>query len=521
MRKTMLTLLSALLTLGSSPGPADATGGVCVGVRGNGPRLWAHFTSLSRITEEFGLVRGAAGGSSGSLTLFLIESVRANPLVERCGHRRCSRRERAAREALLFKAIQGVQEAGLTNDILTLVAVIQAVQDEGVEALLADPATAQAGVQALVDILSDPAVQQIVNPEIFALLAQSPDPVFHAQDIIDSLANAASFSVTDPNVFVRPGIINFEALAEVIGRLGNFLAAYGPIDRAGMTSFLQACGTPGRGLDWPDVAPLAAPGGTCGETLTTLFDDFLAASQPSDRSRLDDPIGRYVPSLVTTSVLQGDAVDAFQAAKASYFAAQPVSELGVDFDDVRFGYWGRTRDLRRAEIFLPYLFRDAKSARFTPISRAPWREILQFSPAEPGLARALELPDGRVSAGGWTDPVPTQVLRAIGCRRVVLVNRRDGIGNFTTGVASLLGASQEELDDLFDLADPRSGFSTALRRANGVWCTDWDAPDQFDITGLSAEGWSPPLETRDPRLLRYENAGTDLGIPGCTPGVPF
>lgn len=523
-----IALAAALaLQLPLSPSAAAATGfgspggGVCVGVRGNGPRLWAHFTSLARITEEFGTLRGAAGGSSGSLTLFLIESVRANPLVEDCGPRRCSRRERAAREALLFKAIQGVQDAGLTNDIVTVVALIQAVQAAGIEALLADPATAAQGVEALVDILSDPAVQSLINPELFTLLQQSPDPAFHAQDIIDSLANAASFNVDDPNVFVRPGIINFAAIAEIVGRLGSFLAGYGPLDQEGMKGFLRACGTPGRGLDWPDVAPLAAPGGTCGETFSRLFDDFLAASQPGDPSRLDDPIGRFVPALVTTSVLTGAAVPAFEAAKASYFAAQPVTELGVAFEDVRFGYWGKRRDLRRVSRRLPRLFDDAKSAQFTPIPEAPWREILQFSPAEPGLSRALELPDGRVSAGGWSDPVPTQVLRALGCRRVVLVNRRDGIGGFTTGVATLLGASQQELDDLFDLSDPSSGFSTALRRASGVWCTDWDAPDQFDIRGLSAEGWEPPLETRDPRLLRYENAGTDLGIPGCTPGVPL
>ena len=135
------------------------------------------------------------------------------------------------------------------------------------------------------------------------------------------------------------------------------------------------------------------------------------------------------------------------------------------------------------------------------------------------MSRAVALPDGRVSAGGWTDPVPAQVLRAIGCRRIVLVNRKDGIGGFTTGVAGLLGASDEELDALYDLGDPDSGFTSALIEADGVWCTDWDAPDQFDIRALSAEGYDAPLETSDQRLLSYENASTNLGIVGCTPLV--
>lgn len=500
-------------------GPNPAAG-VCVGIRGNGPRLWAHFTSLARITEEFGLVSGAAGGSSGSLSVFLVESVRANPLVEDCGRTPCSPRERAAREALLFKAIQGVEDVGLTEDILTIIDLIGVIQTEGIAALLEDPETAQEGIDALIDVLSDPAIQQIVNPELIALLLNSPDPAFHARDIVTALGNAASFTVTDPNVFVRPGVINFESISELIGRLGNFLAGYGPIDRPAYRGFLKACGRAGRGLDWPDVAPLAAPGGTCGELFISLFDAYRDALGPDDPSRLDDPIGRYVPALVTTSVLEGDAVDAFQAAKTSYFNAVPIDSLGVSFEDVRFGYWGRERDLRRVRRRLPGLFSDAKSEKFSKIGESPWREILGFSPAEPGLSRALELPDGRVSAGGWTDPVPAQVLRALGCRRTILINRRDGIGTFTTDVATQLGASADEIDDLFDLGDPDSGFTSALRDADGVWCTDWDAPPTLDIPGLSAEGFGAPLETSvRPWLRGYDGASRDIAIPGCTPGL--
>ena len=40
-----------------------------------------------------------------------------------------------------------------------------------------------------------------------------------------------------------------------------------------------------------------------------------------------------------------------------------------------------------------------------------------------------------------------------------------------------------------------------------------------DIAGLAAEGWNAPLETADSELLGYVNAGTGLGLPGCTPGV--
>ncbi len=489
----------------------------CVGIRGNGPRLWAHFSSLARIVEQFGLIGGAAGGSSGSISVFVTESIHANPLLTDCDGRVCRRDEATARMALLFKSVQALESAGLIGDVQAVVRLIGLIQAGDVDGLLNgdDP---PAGVDALVDILQDPDLQQIVNPEILELLLTSPDPVFHATDIVQGLQAALSFQVTDPTPLVRPGPINFAAFAEIVGRLGNFYAAYGPYDRQRGQAFMQSCALPGLGLDWPAVAALPAPGGTCGSLFASLFEAYLDDYDPqASPNRLDDPIGVYLRSLVTTSVLEGDAVDAFADARASYLAAQPVS-LDVDFDDVGFGYWGRPDDLARTAAGIER-FGDAKSAKFRALGGAPWREILATSPAEPGLSRALALPDGRVSAGGWSDPVPTQVLEAAGCGRVVLVNRRDGIGGFTTGVATQLGASQADLDALYDLGDPGSGFGSALVEASGVWCTDWDAPDSFDIAALAAAGWDAPLETRDPELLGYVNAGTDLGLPGCSPGV--
>ncbi len=494
---------------------------MCAGIRGNGPRLWAHFTSIARLIEHYGPLGGLAGGSSGSITLFLTESAQANPLVTDCGGRVCSRVEAGAREAFLMKAIQGLTEAGLIGDIVLIVDLIALVEERGILALLTgdDPL---AGVEALLDILSDPQVQSLINPEVIDLLLTSPDPVFHAIDLVNSLANAASFTVDDPTVFVRPGVINFDAFAEIIGRLGNFLAAYGDYDIDSARTLVDACAVPGRFMDWPTVATLPAGDSTCGDAFTELFDNYLAALDDGAPSRLDDPIGRYVQMAVTTSVLQGNAVDTYAQARTDYLAAQEIS-WDVSFDDVRFGYWGRNSDIARAESRLASDFPDFKSQRFTSLGEAPWREILTLSPAEPGLARALELPDGRVSAGGWSDPVPTQVLQALGCEEVVLVNRRDGIGAFTTGVAELLGAGDAELDALYDLSNPTSSFSDSLSRASGVWCTDWDAPDTFDIEGLSAEGYEAPFETSAPFFTQapeaYPDISPNLNLVGCTPGV--
>ena len=502
----------------SSNGTVGYQTPICVGIRGNGPRLWAHYSSIARIIEEFGPIGGAAGGSSGSVGVFLAESIHANPLVRNCGTRACSQGEFAARTALLYKSMEGLQDAGLIADVLTVVDLVAAIQAGDIVGLL-NGEEPLAGVDALIDILTDPDIQSIINPELLTLLLQSPDPVFHANDIVNGLAASLSFQVTDALPLVRPGPINFAAFANLAGRLGNFYAGYGPFDAAQTSAFLNACALPGRGMDWPAVAQLPAGDATCGERFSLLFEAYLDAFDPAnDANRLDDPIGRYLPVLATTSVLEGDAVDAFAAAKASYFAAQDVS-LDVSWSDVGFGYWGSEEDLAMVEANFAGVMDDPKVAKFRALGPSPWREILSVSPAEPGLSRALELPDDRVSTGGWSDPVPTQVLSALACERVVLVNRRDGIGGFTTGVATQIGASESDLAEQFDLSDPTSGFSLSLFQADGVWCTDWDAPGTFDIPALFAEGWNAPLETSDRKLLTYPNSGSGLGIVGCTPGA--
>ncbi|MFK7888814.1 MAG: hypothetical protein AB8G16_18300 [Gammaproteobacteria bacterium] len=490
---------------------------ICVGIRGNGPRLWAHYSSIARIIEEFGAIGGAAGGSSGSISVFLAESINANPLLRTCDGRPCSQVEFNSRMALLYKSIQGLQSTGLIADVIAVVELVDAIAAGGIEDLL-NSDEPLAGVEALLDILQDADLQNIINPELLTLILQSPDPVFHANDVVAGLQASLSFQVNDALPLVRPGPINFAAFANLVGRLGSFYAGYGPFDASSTQSFLSSCAVQGRGMDWPAVAQLPSGQSTCGEQFAALFDTFRDTYDPqTDTNRLDDPIGLYLPALVTTSVLQGEAIAEFAQAKASYFAAEPVS-LDVNFDDVGFGFWGATGDLNTVAANIG-AFDDPKSARFTSLGEDIWRNIVSVSPAEPGLSRALELPDGRVSAGGWSDAVPTQVLKALNCPRVILVNRRDGIGSFTAGVARQLGASEAQLDAQFSLEDPNSGFARSLSEADGVWCTDWDAPGTFDVAGLFAAGWNPPLETADRKLLTYGNAGTGLGIAGCTPGV--
>ena len=192
----------------------NATSSTCAGIRGNGQNLFAHYGALARHIEEYGAITCAAGGSSGSITTFVLESIWANPDLHNCasrsGVRTCSSPSRDARMSLMLKSVVGLVDTGLFGDIATVSALVDEIGARDIVALLnsEDPAE---GIDALTRVLRD--LGPLINPDLFELLANSPDPVFHATDIIDGLEKGLQFIVDDPNVFVRTSVLNFEEVA--------------------------------------------------------------------------------------------------------------------------------------------------------------------------------------------------------------------------------------------------------------------------------------------------------------------
>ncbi|MEM9863043.1 MAG: hypothetical protein AAF938_15720 [Myxococcota bacterium] len=498
---------------------------LCVGIRGNGPRITAHFGALARMYEHYGLFDGVGGGSSGSISTFLVESVQMNPAVACEG---CTPFERGARAALLFKSIEGYAGALSSSDeglaIQSLTRFNQLAQERNLEALLAeDPAAA---VQALEDLLSSPDLAGLINRELLQLLQTSPDPVFHAQDILSVAQNAAAFELPDFRVFLRPGIPDFPNFARGLGRIGSFYAGYAPVDTDAFDFFLAECAPQSRGMSWQEIIGLPTrDGGTCGEVFNELVVGFrtrLLADEASFASRADDPIGAHLPAFVSTGVLTGDAVDVFNAGRAAYNDAEMSIAWNVDYDDVRLGYFGQADDLARMASN-PGGFEDLKTEKFISLGTLTWAEVLTYSPAEPGLARGLELPGNDiVSVGGWSDLHPTLALRNLGCEKVIYLTRSaSSEGGFDTSVSNLLNMGESDRVRLFSL-EPNSAFTRSLEEADGVWCTDWDAPEVSNIPAMIASGYDAPFQTQDPVFDGpdgYDNTSPDVNTVGCTPGV--
>ncbi len=493
----------------------------CAGIRGNGQNLFAHYGALARQVEEYGAVTCAAGGSSGSITTFFLESMWTNPVVHVCGNRHCNKTERDLRLALLLKSVIGLTEAGLFQDVATVRALVARIEAEDIKDLLTGPEPIE-GVGALLRILRD--LGPLINPELIELLVNSDDPVFHATDIIDGLQKGLQFQVDDPRVFLRTSVINFDTFATLLGSYGSFYAGYGPTDSVATAAWLESCANPGRGLTWSQVADLPGPSNTtCGDAFTELFNRYREAFAAGDfANRADDPVGRYLPVFGVTGVLTGDAIGLWEEARAAWIAAQPIP-FEPDFADVGVGYWGQDRELRRIERGLDRNYDDLTSRSFVPLGSPPWREVLSSSPAEPGFSPGVPLSSGVVSVGGWADPLRVLALEAGGARVTVAVNRLGGVGGFTADVTRLLNATEDDLAALYSTTDPTSTFYLGLAEASGVWCTDWDG--QGGVPNLLFDdAYTSPLITDDQRLLRprfdYPNVGPDYPIAGCVPGVP-
>ncbi len=498
---------------------------LCTAIRGNGELISSHFASLARIVEHYGPIDGAAGGSSASISIFLTESMQLNPATRSCDGRACNDKEIAARTALLLKSFPGyilhlgtTEEAAAFGDLLP---IVERVQNAGIETMLDEDV--ETGVAALTDLLESDDLRDLVNPELVSLLASSPTPEKHARDILEGVQSLGSFSADSDKILIHPGLLNFVGLADKLGRAADFYAGYGPADTDAMEAFMGACATQSLGMSWFEAATLPAGDSTCG----AVFDDMLGAYRValaeragSYPSRIDESVGASMSALVSTSVLSGATAENFSKARADYNAGRDYN-FETNFDDVRFGYWGQQANLSAAGRN-GNQFDDLKTAMFTDLGQATWRTALSYSPAEPGLARALELGDGLISAGGWSDLHPVQALRNMGCENIVYVTRTGEESGFAQGVAEILGMDAETQTSLYDL-DADSSYALSLTEADATWCTDWNSHSGTDLLALTLDGYNAPMESQTAYFTEaktvYDNLTPATGLRGCTPGA--
>jgi len=501
-----------------------AAGGlpVCVGIRSNGDRIFAHFPALARVVEATGPIYGVAGASSASISAWILESIHINPLVTKCGIKQCcSDQEQRARISFMLKGFQGFPLLSLLDPIGAIPTIAAQIVLQDIPGRLARGDLS--AIEDLVSLLrSEINLLKIINPGMIELLLTSPDPLYHATDIVQLILSGLDFNVEeDVLIFFRPGFISFEGLMDVFDIYASFYAGYFPLNKRHMQKILTNCAVPSLGQNWTVIQDIPMKGSTCGKEWKKLFSGFARFRMSWMPSRTTDPMGKHMPTLVAASVVVDDAAQQWFAALEQYENAERQVDFAPSFEDLRFGYFGDQTSLDRVEDTLLQNYNDTKSRKFLSLGSSLWRDALITSPAEPSLDRGVVLDGNMVALGGWNDPVPAQVLRSMGCDRVVLVNRPRGAGSFARDVATLLGASPDDLASLDNLTDINSSWTQALLSQDVSFCGDWDAATRFDFDELYAVGYDGPFLSNDTCMRSlFGSSIVDTAIGGCTPLVP-
>jgi hypothetical protein len=499
----------------------------CVAVRGNGQLIMAHFAGMARIIEDFdGVFVGGAGGSSGSISLFIYESIYINPLV--CGGKvPCPNPAQGKHNAaLLLKSALGYVKAVGDTDEAHAIKFLLELQRKAAENSVIQGDDLAKGRTALLTLLqTDLNLRGIVDPEFIRFLkgldfqidphANESQPNLQILDYRfkkarDMLANFGEFKTDTTDILLMPAVINFEKAMEFVSVIADFYAGYwsgsGPLFK----EFINSCAEESIGKSWSETASLKLDEDrTCGDLFKEVFDGFRKTT--ATKHRYDEEIGKVLDLHIATSVLKGDhATKVVNTAKINYWNGTPASLKDVVFSrDVLFGYWGRP---------LTNLAVDEKSKRYLNLgeetigkNRGRWRDALTFSPAEPGLApiQTIDASKHIYSVGGWPDLAPVPALRAAGCTDIGYITREGGESQFAVGVAKLLNIAKEpelsfklyDANDLMGMSPPKmppqkSAYRLSHDDADAVLCTRWDLFASNDILGISENAYRSPLELK-------------------------
>jgi hypothetical protein len=504
----------------------------CAGIRGNGELITSHWASLATLMErENKLVDGGMGGSSGSITLFLYESILNNPQLRKCdgGSRACTNEEVIARTVLLVKSlfgyIQVIQKSpeaifieGITKEFKVAVA---ADKTQGA----VSPQDAQVAFEAYKKMRAvlkyDSGLQKLLNPEILTMIASKDDlslQQYRIGEVKNEIQTFGNFSPTDVRNLLRPGLINFKELAVLFGRIGNFYAGRGIFgtnsniyNASDMQSYLDLCATVTRGKSWGELSSAQS---MCASKMismmTTYRESYLTSEGPSQLeprdTRLNDPVGgaQYGHFVVIMGVLDQnewlrvkERQDCYQKNDVACYT-RPLKI----YNQTHFGYFGASSDLEGIKNNRGH-YDDLKTAKAKIYPGYSWRVALERSPAEPGLARVTEgLSSTEATLAGWVDLHPIQQLKNMGCAETTFITRRTAVegsddSKFAQGIGTMLGMTPIQHDMFYKIENLKSSFTQALALADHVLCTDWDAFKGTDISNIESNAFTSPLYSKE------------------------
>jgi hypothetical protein len=540
--KLMLAIMVTMTSIFHGCKSRDATSRVqdansaiperCVALRGNGTHIVAQVMGLAKILPQWGEIHAFAGGSSSTITTFIYESISLNKAV-----RTLDEKSKASALALLLKSTIGYASQVTAEPewqaLLSFKTLAAQLQEKGAFDLSRTDYSKLAS--DISTIFGSDEFRDLINPEIFLKLRPLNDIMqfrLNVREVQKAALSLVNLDAEDSDVFFRPGVMNFSKFVSLIGRVADFYAGYGhnPPD---MSAFINECSAGTDNLLWSEISVKQTRSGTCGERFAAMIRDWRAHANENLKHRIDDIPGLATKSIMITSVVKDqEAINKLRDYDKLYGASQ-LRNLQFNFDHIRFGYWvSPGLPLRLIDAWAESS-NDLKAKKAIDLgSKSTWRQILEKSPQEPSLGKYVAFESnehlaGAVSLGGWADLHPVQVLKAAGCQEVIYLTRRTDEtvfiskgppfeGRKPSGLAELLGMNKTGFEKIYSLDNPESSFSSALKAADGVWCTDWNKFSAFEQSGIALDAWNSPMLTKNQHLENISNAAwpTDK-IRGC------
>jgi hypothetical protein len=543
-----------------APFVSSSTPKLCAAIRGNGGHLMAHFGGLAQITESFGLVDGISGGSSAAVSVFFYESMVANPVLWNCGDHRCTEEEVRPRLTLMLKSIMGGVAAtidmgggkaltdkfkksgapdGEMGEMMNFLKdgfqnpgggplrrrIIQRIADRMMSGKLAD--------------FEETPLGRLINDNHRASLRNFGlhMPPHRRWEILLA-AQGLDFNTEDVSLFFREGVLDYDHLVNIMGRVGDFYSNRGPINpKMWSTLFSKNCVEASKNITWEEMVK-SPVGASCARVFDQSYKNYMRNTQGGYQpTRLNEPVGYYLNTLVSDSVILGEGVKKYNRAYQQYRqlveqgpccsnyrtgypkfrSAMAQIPFQLNFmEEVRFGYWGRNSALRELEKGTSSRKDDMKSSLFMNLGTQSWKYILRRSPAEPGLSKLVPMGKDMYSSGGWSDLHPIPVLKDIGCEKVVYISRTNTVDSeYGQGIVHLFNIPADVNDKLYNINNPDSSSSKALKAADAVLCSNWNAYTAVDFTNHFRSSYTSPVATQDPEFQGKARRLLNEPLPGC------
>lgn len=521
---------------------AFASPDYCVAIRGNGQNVAAHWAGLARMVEDNGMPKKLAGGSSATVTMFLMDSMNGNPLIAR----EKDEEKKKEIQALLIKSMPEFTATMANHDQISSAWELMAkLKDKDSD--LSKKAAAFFSGDINVDEFKK-AFQKyapIINPELLKGLAKKPN--FYRNEAKDAATVFGHFdAVGDKNMFFRPGIVDFKAFSLILGQMADFYAGNTDEEtKASLAQYTKDCAKKSLHVDWQKTPS------DCQAKFKEIVNQYLSKGNFQNKA-LFEKVGKNTSSIPSTAVISGHGVERFMDLKASYVDGdknRDYSNFSVRFSEnndseLSFGYWGGKPELEKIQTDLKKNHGNLKSEKFRAIpgGNPNWFEVLATSPAEPGLASIQPFPQNTtrekvigelkkpamerwsglsyrkdiLSAGGWSDLHPVEALKASGCDHVAYLTRKDGEAVFGQQVFIRLTGGKDRIpfwnkigennnkgwdvkgtkaegtpwDKLYNYHSG-SAFNQAIDAADIVCCTDWNRYEPFDgqMWGMTAQAY--------------------------------